>query len=115
MCEKLIYARAGIALAENRQEMVYTRLSKRLRATGTNNFNDYLQRLERDSEDVEWGVIHQCADHQSDIVLPGSSPFSNAGRACEETSAWPHGETLVQRGFYRGRTLFDGHDHGGNL
>ena len=52
--KKLIYARAGIALAENRQEMVYTRLSKRLRATGTNNFNDYLQRLERDSEDVEW-------------------------------------------------------------
>ena len=39
--KKLIYARAGIALAENRQEMVYTRLSKRLRATGTNNFNDY--------------------------------------------------------------------------
>lgn len=52
--KKMIYARAGIALAENRQEMVYTRLSRRLRATGAKGFNDYLDRLERDSEDEEW-------------------------------------------------------------
>jgi len=52
--KKMIYARAGIALAENRQEMVYTRLSRRLRATGSNGFGEYLERLERDEEDVEW-------------------------------------------------------------
>jgi chemotaxis protein methyltransferase CheR len=52
--KKMIYARAGIALADNRQEMVYTRLSKRLRTTGAISFSDYLQRLEINSEDEEW-------------------------------------------------------------
>lgn len=52
--KKLIYARAGIALAENRQEMVYTRLSRRLRATGSRGFGEYLERLERDDRDAEW-------------------------------------------------------------
>ncbi len=52
--KKLIYARAGIALAENRQEMVYTRLSRRLRATGSRGFGEYLERLEGDDRDAEW-------------------------------------------------------------
>lgn len=52
--KKMIYARAGIALADNRQEMVYTRLSRRLRMTGARSFSDYLLRLESNSEDEEW-------------------------------------------------------------
>ena len=52
--KKMIYARAGISLADNRQDMVYTRLSKRLRTTGAISFSDYLQRLEINSEDEEW-------------------------------------------------------------
>ncbi|WP_347888771.1 CheR family methyltransferase [Nitrosomonas europaea] len=52
--KRLIYARAGIALAENRQEMVYTRLSRRLRATGSRGFGEYLERLEGDDRDAEW-------------------------------------------------------------
>ncbi len=52
--KKLIYAHAGIALAENRQEMVYTRLSRRLRATGSSGFREYLERLEEDGQDAEW-------------------------------------------------------------
>ncbi|MDF0678898.1 MAG: chemotaxis protein CheR, partial [Nitrosomonas sp.] len=43
-----------IALAENRQEMVYTRLSRRLRATGSRGFGEYLERLEGDDRDAEW-------------------------------------------------------------
>lgn len=52
--KNMIYVRAGIALVDNRQEMVYTRLSKRLRTTGETSFRDYLQRLEANSEDGEW-------------------------------------------------------------
>jgi len=52
--KKLIYARAGIALAENRQEMVYTRLSRRLRATGARGFGEYLERLKGNDRDTEW-------------------------------------------------------------
>jgi len=43
---KMIYEYAGIALGENKQELVYSRLARRLRATGIKNFADYLNRLQ---------------------------------------------------------------------
>ena len=42
----MIYKRAGIALADSKQEMVYSRLARRLRATGINSFMHYLDDLE---------------------------------------------------------------------
>ncbi|CAN5191969.1 chemotaxis protein methyltransferase [soil metagenome] len=50
---KLIYARAGIALSEAKQQMAHSRLSRRVRATGAAGFGDYLDRLERHGGD-EW-------------------------------------------------------------
>jgi len=42
----LIYKRAGISLADSKQEMVYSRLARRLRATGIESFGKYLDDLE---------------------------------------------------------------------
>ena len=42
----LIYRRAGISLADSKQEMVYSRLARRLRATGIHSFGKYLDDLE---------------------------------------------------------------------
>jgi chemotaxis protein methyltransferase CheR len=50
---KLIYDHAGIALSASKQEMVYSRLARRLRATGLANFKDYLALLEQNDE-AEW-------------------------------------------------------------
>lgn len=50
----LIYQRAGIALAESKQEMVYSRLARRLRATGIVSFQTYLDSLERAGDSDEW-------------------------------------------------------------
>jgi chemotaxis protein methyltransferase CheR len=50
----LIYERAGIALADSKQEMVYSRLARRLRATGIVSFVTYLDTLERQHESAEW-------------------------------------------------------------
>lgn len=50
---KLIHERAGISLGENKQELVYSRLARRLRATGIASFADYLDRLQRDGG-AEW-------------------------------------------------------------
>lgn len=50
---KLIYQRAGISLSSSKQEMVYSRLGRRLRARGLTNFKDYLALLETDGAD-EW-------------------------------------------------------------
>ena len=49
----LIRQRAGIALADGKRDMVYGRLSRRLRALGLRSFKDYLDQLERDGGD-EW-------------------------------------------------------------
>ena len=50
---KLIYDHAGISLSDSKQELVYSRLSRRLRATGISNFTEYLLLLEKNNE-AEW-------------------------------------------------------------
>lgn len=50
----LIRQCAGIALADGKHEMVYSRLARRLRATGFGSFTDYLDALERDAGAAEW-------------------------------------------------------------
>ena len=50
----LIYKRAGIALAPGKQEMVYSRLARRLRSVGLQSFEHYLDSLERDCDSAEW-------------------------------------------------------------
>ena len=50
---KMIYDHAGIALTEAKEDMVYSRLARRLRATGLKSFQDYLA-LIRSGDEVEW-------------------------------------------------------------
>lgn len=50
---KLIYQHAGISLSVAKQDMVYSRLARRLRATNKRTFAEYLDFLEKGGED-EW-------------------------------------------------------------
>jgi len=50
---KLIYAHAGISLSASKQDMVYSRLARRLRDKGLTRFCDYLALLETDDAE-EW-------------------------------------------------------------
>jgi len=50
----LIYKRAGISLADSKQEMVYSRIARRLRATGIVSFSTYLDQLEAGRLGDEW-------------------------------------------------------------
>jgi len=50
----MIYRKAGIALADSKQEMVYSRLARRLRATGEGSFAGYLDGLDRHADSAEW-------------------------------------------------------------
>jgi chemotaxis protein methyltransferase CheR len=50
---RMIRERAGIALGENKQELVYSRLVRRLRAVKADNFTEYLDRLQ-DGDATEW-------------------------------------------------------------
>jgi chemotaxis protein methyltransferase CheR len=59
----LIYERAGISLHEGKQAMVYSRLSRRLRETGHNSFESYLQWLEAGAgaqAQQEWQEFVNC-------------------------------------------------------
>ena len=51
---KLIYAKAGISLADSKEEMVYSRLARRLRALRLDSFKAYLDQLEAGGSDEEW-------------------------------------------------------------
>jgi chemotaxis protein methyltransferase CheR len=52
---KLIYEHAGISLAASKQEMVYSRLARRLRARELSRFSDYVSLLENNANDRdEW-------------------------------------------------------------
>ncbi len=50
---RLIYSHAGITLSEAKVDMVYSRLARRLRATGLTSFQDYLALLKR-GDGAEW-------------------------------------------------------------
>ena len=50
---KLIYGHAGISLSAAKQDMVYSRLARRLRETRLKSFGDYLALLERGDKN-EW-------------------------------------------------------------
>ena len=49
----LIHRHAGIALSPAKQDMVYSRLTRRLRSCGDSSFAQYLTRLERDKREWE--------------------------------------------------------------
>ena len=51
---QMIHARAGIALAAGKRDMVYGRLSRRLRALGMADFGQYLDRLDAHPDGEEW-------------------------------------------------------------
>ena len=50
---KMIYDHAGIALNDAKEDMVYSRLARRLRATGKRSFPEYLA-LIRSGDETEW-------------------------------------------------------------
>lgn len=51
---KLIYGKAGISLADSKEEMVYSRLARRLRVLKLDTFKSYLDQLEASGDEDEW-------------------------------------------------------------
>jgi chemotaxis protein methyltransferase CheR len=51
---RIVYAHAGIALADSKQNLIYNRLSRRLRVLGFDNFDAYLSYVEGAGHDEEF-------------------------------------------------------------
>lgn len=98
---KLIYARVGIVLAESKQDMVYSRLARRLRALGINRFSDYLDYLEREGGE-EWQSFTNALttnltsffreSHHFDILKQHLGRLGNRSRVALWCSAASTGE-----------------------
>jgi chemotaxis protein methyltransferase CheR len=109
---KLIYDHAGISLAPIKQDMVYSRLARRLRALKLETFQDYLAYLQSGRDETEWETFVNSLttnltsffreSHHFDILLKhlrelkhrplriwcsaastGEEPYSLAITACE--------------------------------
>ncbi|MES2013488.1 MAG: CheR family methyltransferase [Pseudomonadota bacterium] len=108
---KLIYQHAGISLSEAKSDMVYSRIGRRLRATGYDSFKSYLDNLEGQNDPVEWEAFTNAlttnltsffreehhfpilAEHLSNLRGPiriwcsaastGEEPYTIAMTACE--------------------------------
>lgn len=107
----LIYRKAGISLGASKQEMVYSRLARRLRARKMNTFEEYLDDLESRHDTEEWEAFTNAlttnltsffreahhfpilAEHVQKIKAPcsiwcsasstGEEPYSIAMTVCE--------------------------------
>jgi hypothetical protein len=106
----LIYKRAGISLADSKQEMVYSRLARRLRATGIGSFAKLPRRPGSGAPGRRVGIVHQRADHQPDLVLPRSPPLPAAGRARQAQARTGHDHDLVLGQLDRRGAVFDRDD-----
>ena len=80
----LIHQRAGIALADSKRDMVYSRLSRRLRALDMQDFGTYLDHLERGNDDEEWQAF-------TNALTTNLTSFFLEGRPAE--TAWPKRKT----------------------
>jgi chemotaxis protein methyltransferase CheR len=54
----MLYQHSGIKLNDSKADMVYSRLARRLRATGLKSFDDYLIRLDQDQGDEKEAFIN---------------------------------------------------------
>lgn len=107
----LIYRKAGISLGASKQEMVYSRLARRLRARKMNTFEEYLDDLESGRDSEEWEAFTNAlttnltsffreshhfpilAEHMQKMKTPcsiwcsasstGEEPYSIAMTVCE--------------------------------
>lgn len=54
---QLIYQRAGIVLSQQKRDMIFNRLSRRLRELSLTTFSEYVNTLESNPESPEWQVF----------------------------------------------------------
>ncbi len=87
----MIYKRAGISLAESKQEMVYSRLARRLRATGMVSFAKYLDDFDNDRNSEEWEAFTNALTTNLTSFFREAHHFpilAEHARGLKEISVW---------------------------
>ncbi len=92
VCE-LIYQRAGIALAPAKRDMVYGRLSRRLRSLGMGSFQQYLDHLQSPQGSAEWEAFTNALTTNLTAFFREPHHFQRLG---EELAAHPHDGGVIK-------------------
>jgi chemotaxis protein methyltransferase CheR len=92
VCE-LIYQRAGIALAPPKRDMVYGRLSRRLRSLGMGSFQQYLDHLQSPQGSAEWEAFTNALTTNLTAFFREPHHFQRLG---EELAAHPHDGGVIK-------------------
>ncbi|KRG58078.1 chemotaxis protein CheR [Stenotrophomonas sp. W1S232] len=92
VCE-LIYQRAGIALAPAKRDMVYGRLSRRLRSLGMGSFQQYLDHLQSPQGSNEWEAFTNALTTNLTAFFREPHHFQRLG---EELAAHPHDGGVIK-------------------
>jgi chemotaxis protein methyltransferase CheR len=115
---KLIYARAGINLKPGKQEMVYSRLARRLRALKLDSFRKYLVLLEDDNA-PEWeafinaittNLTHFFREPHHFDILARQYAEADAGRPFR---VWSAASSTGEEVYSLAITLAEAHTGGG--
>ena len=108
---RLVRERLGISLAESKRELVYGRLSRRLRALKLRDFSAYLQRVESADADELQHFCNAITTHLTSFFREEpsfriSGPAAAAGARAQQRQDAAHA-VLVSGMLYRGGAVFD--------
>jgi len=85
---RLIHRHAGISLAPSKQEMVYSRLARRLRARNLSRFSDYVTLIEGDDCDERQAFVNALTTNLTSFFREPHH-FSELARALERRRGAP--------------------------
>ena len=111
---KLIHERAGISLGENKQELVYSRLARRLRASGVKSFTDYLDALQRGNA-AEWEAFTNSLTTNLTSFFREPHHFPLLAEHLRKQAFRASAYLVVFCLLYWRRGVLDGDDGGGNI
>src|SRR3546814_14131904 len=74
--KRMIYARAGIALASGKEDLVYSRLARRLRACGEQRFDRYLDAMDTSASSPEWEGFTDALTTNLTSFFPEAHPYA---------------------------------------
>lgn len=86
---ELIYQRAGIRLNDSKQQMVYSRLARRLRALRIDTFSRYLSELAKNPDSEEWQQFTNALTTNLTSFFREPHHFESLARQMQQADARP--------------------------
>ena len=109
---KLIYEHAGISLSPQKKDMVYSRLARRLRATGLRSFGEYLGLLESGNEEEWQAFVNSLTTNLTSFFreahhFPILAEHAQAQRGSHPLALWCSASSTGEEAYSMAMTMVD--------